>query len=175
MSAHFIYTYSTTFIRLLNCYWLSPIVCLGGPQSRRRKEQGFLGAAHFLKPDGGLKVLLLAMITFQLSLYLSIYSILFCSMLFHSIFTQSFSQRIPWCVIEYCIASLFPLWCQRFDEAVSHLFLRLQSQLYLRLVEYVVTVLHWFICRISVSAYRDIYDCIRHKMYYPYLRDIPVV
>lgn len=28
----------------------------GGPTSRRRKDQGFLGASHILKPDGGLKV-----------------------------------------------------------------------------------------------------------------------
>jgi Glycine cleavage T-protein C-terminal barrel domain len=31
-------------------------VFLGGPASRRRKEQGYLGASHILKPDGGLKV-----------------------------------------------------------------------------------------------------------------------
>jgi hypothetical protein len=31
-------------------------VLLGGPTSRRRKEQGYLGASHILKPDGGLKV-----------------------------------------------------------------------------------------------------------------------
>ena len=29
---------------------------LGGPTSRRRKDQGFLGASHILRPDGGLKV-----------------------------------------------------------------------------------------------------------------------
>jgi hypothetical protein len=28
---------------------------MGGPKGRRRVEQGFLGAEHFLQPDGKLK------------------------------------------------------------------------------------------------------------------------
>jgi hypothetical protein len=38
------------------CFLFSFSVFLGGPASRRRKEQGYLGASHILKPDGGLKV-----------------------------------------------------------------------------------------------------------------------